>query len=89
MTGCAAGDCHYRLGQDWHEQRLAGERDPYLRKRVPRERINTYWAGLSRNNNLRKELTAFHERLKVLPALESRAPGKVDKGSVVEEGGSP
>ncbi len=37
LVGCAAGDCYQRLGMDWMEQRLAGQRDPYLRGRVPRE----------------------------------------------------
>lgn len=40
LASCAEGDCHYRLGVDWTLQRMAGERDPYLRKRVPRERIS-------------------------------------------------
>jgi coenzyme F420-reducing hydrogenase delta subunit len=76
LTGCAEGDCHYRLGQQWQDQRMAGERDPYLRNRVPRERIETYWAGLTHNKNLQRKLAVFHDRLKTLPALERRAPHK-------------
>jgi ferredoxin/coenzyme F420-reducing hydrogenase delta subunit len=70
LTGCAEGDCHYRLGQQWAGQRLAGERDPYLRARVPRERVDTFWAGLTSNRKLRDELKNFRARLSVLPAIE-------------------
>jgi coenzyme F420-reducing hydrogenase delta subunit len=72
LTGCAAGDCHYRLGQQWMEQRLAGTRDPYLRARVPRERIAICWAGLLHGERLRRELAAFRERLGGLPAPARR-----------------
>ncbi|MHA1108046.1 MAG: cytochrome b N-terminal domain-containing protein, partial [Alphaproteobacteria bacterium] len=43
LTGCREGDCHHRLGIDWMEQRIEGARDPYLRKRVPAERICRAW----------------------------------------------
>ncbi|MCK5479583.1 MAG: hydrogenase iron-sulfur subunit, partial [Gammaproteobacteria bacterium] len=76
LTGCAEGDCHYRLGQQWQEQRMTGERDPYLRSRVPRERIEIYWAGLTRYKNLHRKLSAFHDRLEALSTLEQRVPRK-------------
>ncbi|MDH3899963.1 MAG: 4Fe-4S binding protein, partial [Gammaproteobacteria bacterium] len=79
LTGCTAGDCHYRLGQQWEDQRLAGERDPYLRKRVPAERLGKYWAGITGNKRLQQELVAFHDRLKGLPPLPQRTPHPVDK----------
>jgi len=74
LTGCAAGDCHYRLGLRWEEQRLAGERDPYLRARVPRTRIGNFWAGITRRRRLQQELAAFRERLQALPPPEYRKP---------------
>ncbi len=86
LTGCAGGDCHFRLGQNWHEQRIDGQRDPYLRSRVPRERIETFWAGLSRARNLQRKLTVFQDRLKGLPAFASRTPRKADEG-VIGAGG--
>jgi ferredoxin/coenzyme F420-reducing hydrogenase delta subunit len=72
LTGCADGDCHYRLGIQWADQRLAGERDPYLRARVPRERIGKFWAGITRKRHLQRELAAFRERLQALPPPERR-----------------
>jgi len=67
LTGCNMGDCHNRLGNEWAEQRLGGERDPYLRERVPRDRIGKFWAGLTHNNRLAQELAAFQDKLKGLP----------------------
>jgi quinol-cytochrome oxidoreductase complex cytochrome b subunit/coenzyme F420-reducing hydrogenase delta subunit len=74
LVGCAEGDCHYRLGQQWTDQRLAGERDPYLRKRVPAERIGKYWAGISGGKYLQQKLADFHDQLKVLPPIPQRPP---------------
>jgi ferredoxin/coenzyme F420-reducing hydrogenase delta subunit len=67
LTGCTLEDCHNRLGNRWTEQRLAGERDPYLRERVPRERIGKFWAGLTHNSRLTQELATFQARIKGLP----------------------
>src|SRR4029079_13811610 len=39
LTGCRDGDCAYRLGNRWTEERLDARREPHLRKSVPRERI--------------------------------------------------
>jgi ferredoxin/coenzyme F420-reducing hydrogenase delta subunit len=76
LTGCSEGNCHYRLGQHWEDQRLAGERDPYLRKRVPADRVGKYWAGITGSKHLQQELAAFHDRLKVQPPLQQRKPGR-------------
>lgn len=66
LAGCRGGDCYYRLGIEWTEQRLAGSRDPYLRKRVPRERLATSWSGLTQVTRRRRELERFRERLEGL-----------------------
>ena len=69
LAGCRDGDCAFRLGLDWTEQRLAGERDPYLRKRVPRERICTVSAGVDGRRRLTRELQTFAERIEALGPL--------------------
>ena len=74
LTGCPEGNCHHRLGIEWTEQRLAGERDPYLRRRVPRERIRECWAGVSGSRQLRKELAAFREELSASVSPERERP---------------
>ncbi len=45
LAACSDGDCYYRLGADWTRQRIAGERDPYLRKRVPRDKLGLSLSG--------------------------------------------
>ena len=70
LTGCADGDCHYRLGIEWTGQRFAAERDPYLRKRVPRERIDEVWAGITGNKHLHQQLRSFQDRLRALPPFK-------------------
>ncbi|MDH3691015.1 MAG: hydrogenase iron-sulfur subunit, partial [Gammaproteobacteria bacterium] len=63
LTGCRQGDCHYRLGLKWMEQRINGERDPFLRKRAPRERIVQFWGGAAQQKKLIEELNTFRTRL--------------------------
>ncbi len=72
LTGCRANDCYERLGARWTEQRIAGERDPQLRARVPRERVASFWAGVDRGGELAEALSAFRARLGELHA--SQAP---------------
>ncbi len=66
LTGCREGDCHHRQGIDWMEQRIAGERDPRLRRRVPRERVATSWPGLAPGGKLEADLAAFRRHLATL-----------------------
>ena len=43
VTGCLDGDCTFRFGQRWTEERLIGLREPHLRASVPRERLRLVW----------------------------------------------
>lgn len=43
LTGCG-GDCRFRYGMDWTEQRIARQRDPNLRRRVGAHRIAMTWS---------------------------------------------
>jgi coenzyme F420-reducing hydrogenase delta subunit len=45
VTGCREGDCAFRLGQRWTEERLLGMREPRLRAGVPREALRVVWPG--------------------------------------------
>jgi ferredoxin len=71
LTGCRDGDCSFRLGIKWTDARIAGERDPRLRKRVDQNRIGKYWAGLTRRKAFFKELSAFRSRLSALATTKS------------------
>ncbi|MGB5345504.1 MAG: cytochrome b N-terminal domain-containing protein [Woeseia sp.] len=43
LLGCEGGDCSFRLGALWTEQRIARQRDPQLRRRVATQRIALGW----------------------------------------------
>jgi len=60
IAGCTANGCFQRFGQRWTEERIAGERDPWLRARAPRSRIALSWAA---------DLGAFRKGLASLPPL--------------------
>ncbi len=63
LAGCREGDCHFRLGLDWTEQRIARERDPFLRRRVARERIARAWIGCAHGTRLNAQLADFRAGL--------------------------
>jgi len=67
ITGGRDGECFNRYGVNWTKARLAGERDPYLRKRVPRERVLTCWAAGADRAVLEQEIETFHVNLLGLP----------------------
>ncbi len=43
LLGCEDGNCNFRLGGDWTEQRIARDRDPMLRRRVNVDRVALAW----------------------------------------------
>ena len=73
LTGCSQCDCYHRLGIQWTEERLTGRRDPYLRKRVPRDRLDVYWAASSEVASLGREIEKFRNRLRHLNSPEKDA----------------
>ena len=75
FAGCAAGGCHERLGDRWVEQRIAGQRDPWLRDRVPRERVAVSWRGAGEAALRGVDLEAFRRHLRQLPAAARAQSG--------------
>jgi ferredoxin/coenzyme F420-reducing hydrogenase delta subunit len=67
IAGCAESACFHRLGVAWTEQRIAGERDPYLRARVPRDRLKTVWASALETARFERELAEFAGQVAALP----------------------
>ncbi|MBT8099123.1 MAG: hydrogenase iron-sulfur subunit [Gammaproteobacteria bacterium] len=63
LAGCAESDCYYRLGDEWTSHRVAGTRDPYLRKRVPLERLRLSWLAGDAVKRRRRDLLAFRAAL--------------------------
>jgi quinol-cytochrome oxidoreductase complex cytochrome b subunit/coenzyme F420-reducing hydrogenase delta subunit len=71
ITGCRAGNCEHRFGVDWTEARIAGLRDPYLRKRVPRDRILLHWAAAGDEAAFVTAIDRFAESLSDRPSTPS------------------
>jgi coenzyme F420-reducing hydrogenase delta subunit/ferredoxin len=71
LAGCAEEACFHRLGNTWTQQRVDGERDPYLRKRVPRDRLAVSWLpqGSARQT---VAVNSFAKKLGDLPPVEPR-----------------
>ncbi len=74
IAGCRENGCHNRFGARWTADRLAGERDPYLRARVPRARVVTLWAGRLGGAGLRREIAALATRLALLGPFKPKSP---------------
>lgn len=70
VTGCAERECWNRLGGDWMRQRIARTRDPFLRDRVPRERLLVLWTGPSEGRRLKRETADFAKRIAAMPPYE-------------------
>jgi len=59
LAGCREGNCYHRLGDRWTRARVARSRDPYMRSRVPADRLRTCWAGGAGQSRLARELDLF------------------------------
>jgi ferredoxin/coenzyme F420-reducing hydrogenase delta subunit len=74
LAGCAERECWNRLGGAWSRARIARERDPFLRERVPRERLLAVWAGPSEGRRLAEESAAFVARLAAMGPYDRVRP---------------
>jgi ferredoxin/coenzyme F420-reducing hydrogenase delta subunit len=63
ISGCCEGDCHYRLGNTWMNQRFKEERMPILRTRVPRKLVRKRWLGVQGSEQLDREILEFQDYL--------------------------
>jgi len=64
ISGCQMGDCHYRQGNTWLEERLSRERAPVLHGSVDRSRIRLFWFSALHSDLLLKEVRKFQNELK-------------------------
>lgn len=64
LAGCSSGDCEYRLGTLWTQQRVARERDPRLRERTDRSKLALGWEDRwSEKVPIISRLAAFRSQL--------------------------
>jgi coenzyme F420-reducing hydrogenase delta subunit len=93
VAGCAESACFHRLGIAWTEQRFAAERDPYLRARVPRDRVATVWTSSLQTHKAEAMIAAFADEVAKLPPAKvrsrsARAAGRPSVEPAEIEGGS-
>nr|MDJ0929388.1 4Fe-4S binding protein [Gammaproteobacteria bacterium] len=81
VSGCAGGDCYQRLGQNWTHQRVARERDPYLRARVPDQRVQVLWTRVEQTRVRERAVAQFRNELPDAPPLTRRAARTAMEGS--------
>jgi quinol-cytochrome oxidoreductase complex cytochrome b subunit/coenzyme F420-reducing hydrogenase delta subunit len=64
LLGCQDGNCSYRFGSEWTEQRVTRQRDPMLRRRVELSRVAIGWqAPWSDAANALEKVAAFRRSL--------------------------
>lgn len=68
VTGCPPFECEYRFGARLTAARLAGAREPHLRRSVPGERLRLYWAAGEDRVGLGRALADFRAELARMPA---------------------
>ena len=84
LAGCSDNGCHARLGTRWTDARIARERDPQLRARVPRERLRMLWSGRAGRDRLEALLGRFGDQLQAIPAGASPVHKPDDREKTVE-----
>ena len=67
IAGCAEGDCHHRLGNEWTTERMVRRRDPYLRQRVDDRRLCLSWLP---RGSLHRRQRALDEFLVALSEID-------------------
>ncbi len=70
IAGCAEGDCYYRFGGDWTRERLARRRDPYLRRRVPSDRLAESWLPAGSEARAQAAVAEFRRSLPTVDGSE-------------------
>ena len=66
ITGCAEGNCNFRLGNRWLTERIEGKREPQLRQAVERERLVVAWYARHEEAGLREALAGFRKKIGVI-----------------------
>jgi coenzyme F420-reducing hydrogenase delta subunit/ferredoxin len=67
IANCREGGCEYRLGERWTSERLARQREPQLREKVPAERLQIAFVSASDSARLHHALIEFRARIEAEP----------------------
>jgi ferredoxin len=83
LAGCSPSACFFRLGDQWTRQRVARQRDPYLRERVPRERLHLSFTTVAADRQ--RELGEFRGTLAAAGPMAARSPRSATSAVPVAE----
>ena len=70
VMGCQIGDCHFREGNKWCQERLLGLRPPNIKKTVDKNKVRGYWLAKCDYNTFIEKVNKFEEDLNSLPVQE-------------------
>ncbi|MCF8199745.1 MAG: hydrogenase iron-sulfur subunit [Sulfuritalea sp.] len=74
ITGCRDGGCDFRLGMKWMEERLAHQREPYLRRSVPQDRLQVIHASRGEATQLAMAIDEFRTRIETQAVASNKPP---------------
>ena len=63
IAGCAPQDCMHRYGDRWTLERIARQRPPMLRERVPRQRLAVTWNKAGEQASLLRAIADLQRQL--------------------------
>jgi coenzyme F420-reducing hydrogenase delta subunit len=75
VSGCCTGDCHFRKGSGFTEERFASRRMPHLRTTAGQDKVRVCWAGVYQYGKLAAELAEFRAVLARRPIATVIAAG--------------
>ena len=63
VMGCQIGDCHFREGNKWCQERLLGQRPPNIKKIVDKNKVRGYWLAKCDYKKFIEKINRFEEEL--------------------------
>ena len=63
VMGCQIGDCHFREGNKWCQERLLGKRPPNIKKTVDKNKVRGYWLAKCDYKKFLDKVNKFEEDL--------------------------
>ena len=63
VMGCQIGDCHFREGNKWCQERLLGQRPPNIKKTVDKNKVRGYWLAKCDYKKFIEKINRFEEEL--------------------------
>ncbi|GJL81346.1 MAG: hypothetical protein DHS20C01_09800 [marine bacterium B5-7] len=86
VTGCRTGDCYFRYGNVWLDQRFEGHRKPRLRGGAERRRIRIFRGAETDGKKITQALAAFQKEIAELDDIPASNEVAADDARVSQDG---